>query len=63
MRKRISKTSLTFKGDAARGLLAALCSDVQLLEMSKNEMMAPEMKEALTRELIKRDLLEGNWQI
>lgn len=54
---------MVFKGNDARKLLAAMTTSDQLTASSKNEMLAPEMKDAVLSEMVSRDLIEGNYQI
>lgn len=54
---------MSFKGDAARQMLCALMSNDRLLQEQHNEKLAPEMKAAVMGELLRRDLIAGNYQI
>ena len=60
---KISKHSMRFTGQDANNFLVAISSDEQLLEFKESKAISPGMREAVMAELIKRDLLEGNWQI
>lgn len=57
------KNSIQFTGTDANRFFAAIASDDWLLKQSKSESLSLVMREAVLAELIKRDLLEGNWQI
>lgn len=63
MKRIIAKASFRLKGDQARELLCILSTDAQLLEMYATPELAPEMRNAVTTILMRRDLLPDNYQI
>ena len=63
MKRTIAKRSFHLKGDDARDFLCRMMDDSQLKEQSTSEHLDSEMKAAVDREMARRDLLPGNFQI